>query len=109
MAYRDDRDAILNRAEALRRALDDAEQKRAEVEEERDALAAETVVLRAALVRAVSGSGVRRRRRPGAAVDARAAPLLAGLLAVLAFVLAAISASGGRAPAASVPNAAAHR
>jgi hypothetical protein len=115
MAYRDDRVAMLARVDALERALDDAESRKASVEVERDALAVEAALLRAALVRAVASRGrgappraaaPRRRprqRRPGPALFAL------GTMVTSGFVLTGLAA-GNRparmpAPMASPPMA----
>jgi hypothetical protein len=98
MAYRDDRAAMLARVDALERELDEAEARRSSVEVERDALAAEAALLRAALVRAVASRGrcalprvpvPRRRRAPW--------PVLTGLVAMVTtgFVLTGLAAQDG--------------
>jgi hypothetical protein len=81
MAYRDDRVAMLARADALEQALDEADTKRAHAEAERDALASEAALLRAALVRAIGSRG-----RPLRVVHVRP-PVTARLLALAALVI----------------------
>jgi hypothetical protein len=102
MAYRDDRVAMLARVDALERALDDAEHRTTSVELERDALAAEAALLRAALVRAVAsrGRGAPPARRRPPPRQRRTAPALfaLGTLVTSGFVLTGIAA-GPRTPA----------
>jgi hypothetical protein len=102
MAYRDDRVAMLARVDALERALDDADSRTASVELERDALAAEAALLRAALVRAVASRGRgappawrTTRRVPR---QRRRAPVLIALVTLVTagFVLTGIAASTDR-------------
>jgi hypothetical protein len=81
---------MLARADALEQALDEADTKRAHAEAERDALAAEAVLLRAALVRAIGSRG-----RPLRVVYVRpriGAPLLAlASLVVAGFAMTAVA------------------
>jgi hypothetical protein len=106
MAYRDDRVAMLARADALEQALDEADTKRAHAEAERDALAAEAALLRAALVRAIGSRG-----RPLRVVYVRprvGAPLLAvASLVIAGFAMTAVASARNqrRAQAAHPPPA----
>jgi hypothetical protein len=90
MAYRDDRVAMLARADALEQALDQADTKRAHAEAERDALAAEAALLRAALVRAIGSRG-----RPLRVIYVRprvGTPLLAlASLVIAGFAMTAVA------------------